>query len=131
MRTLMLVLLVLTAAAPSTRAGEVRIRAAEFAFEGARGWRVRVTLEHGDSGWEHYADAWRVITAHGAVIGTRTLHHPHVTEQPFTRELSGIVVPAGVTRVMVEAHDTVHGWSARRLEVDLSQAHEGRVRAVD
>lgn len=81
---------------------------------------MSVTLRHSDTGWDHYADAWRVVTEDGSVIGTRTLYHPHVDEQPFTRSLSGLKLPADVTRVYVEAHDKVHGWSADRLEVDLN-----------
>jgi len=90
-----------------------------------------VTLEHDDSGWEHYADAWRVVGRDGAVFGTRTLYHPHENEQPFTRSLSGIAIPPGTGTVWVEAHDKVHGWSSGRLELDLSAAADGgRVRAV-
>ena len=53
-----------------------------------------VTLRHGDTGWEDYADGWRVELPDGTVLGTRVLYHPHVDEQPFTRSLSGVVVPA-------------------------------------
>jgi hypothetical protein len=85
-------------------------------------WTVSVTLQHADTGWDHYADGWRVVTADGKVLGHRTLYHPHVNEQPFTRNLSGITIPAGVNRVFVEAHDKVHGWNTERLEVNLQQA---------
>ena len=50
-------------------------------------------------------------------------------EQPFTRSLPGIAIAPGTATVWVEAHDTVHGWSARRLELDLAAAVDGRVRA--
>jgi len=73
-------------------------------------WRFEATVSHGDTGWDHYADAWRVIGPDGTVYGTRTLHHPHVNEQPFTRALSGVAIPAGVTEVTIEARDSVHGW---------------------
>jgi len=47
-------------------------------FEASGGaWRVRRRLGHGDSGWGHYADAWRVVNGKGAVLGTRTLLRPH------------------------------------------------------
>lgn len=99
-------------------AGEVEIVAAE-AREDARGWRFDVTLRHDDAGWDHYADAWRVLGPDGAVLGTRTLHHPHVEEQPFTRGLSGVAIPAGVSEVRIEARDTVHGWAPTTLTVAL------------
>ncbi|MDH3316391.1 MAG: hypothetical protein OER43_11585 [Gammaproteobacteria bacterium] len=101
-------------------AGDVSVEFARFNARGGGAWQVSVTLRHSDTGWDHYADAWRVVTEDGSVIGTRTLYHPHVDEQPFTRSLSGLKLPADVTRVYVEAHDKVHGWSADRLEVDLN-----------
>lgn len=73
-------------------------------------WRFDVTVAHGDEGWEHYADAWEVRLPSGEVLGTRTLLHPHVTEQPFTRSLSGVAVPDGTETVEVFARDSVHGW---------------------
>lgn len=74
------------------------------------GWRFDVTVAHADTGWDHYADGWRVETEDGAELGTRVLMHPHVTEQPFTRALSGVAIPDGTARVVVRAHDGVHGW---------------------
>ncbi|SLN56077.1 hypothetical protein [Pseudooctadecabacter jejudonensis] len=74
--------------------------------------RFNVTLSHGDTGWDDYADGWRVELADGTVLGTRTLAHPHVDEQPFTRS-SNIAVPAGVDVVYVRASDSVGGWATR------------------
>lgn len=102
-------------------AGEVDVRHARFEQQPA-GWHVSVTLLHGDQGWSHYADAWRVVDGQGRVLATRTLYHPHDKEQPFTRHLSGVTVPPETTIVFIEAHDTVHGWSKRRLRVDLTTA---------
>ena len=50
---------------------------------------------------------------------TRLLTHPHENEQPFTRSQSGIILPDGVTTVLVRAHDLVDGWGGREVEVDL------------
>ncbi len=101
-------------------AGDVSVEFARFEQQGDGGWRVSVTLRHADSGWDHYADAWRVVTADGSIIATRTLYHPHVDEQPFTRSLSGVKPAAAVSRIYIEAHDSVHGWSPERLAVDLN-----------
>src|SRR6056297_1301048 len=70
------------------------IKHAEAARDGM-GWRFDVTLSHPDTGWDHYADGWEVMTAAGNRLGYRKLHHPHVNEQPFTRSLTGIMVPDG------------------------------------
>jgi len=90
---------------------------AERAGEGR--WRFSVTVRHADEGWDHYADAFTIHAPDGTLLGTRTLHHPHVAEQPFTRSLSGVAVPEGITRVLVRAHDSVHG-AGEAVEVPLT-----------
>ena len=99
-------------------ANEAKVVFAKFKKTGAK-WIVAVTLRHNDTGWKHYADAWRVVDAKGKVLGTRTLYHPHEDEQPFTRSLGGVVIPAGTHIVYVEAHDKVHGWNKHKLKVDM------------
>jgi hypothetical protein len=74
-------------------------------------WRFDVTLTHPDTGWDHYADAWRIEAPDGTVLGQRDLAHPHVEEQSFTRSLPGVVVPDGMTEVRVRARCNVDGWS--------------------
>jgi hypothetical protein len=64
------------------------------------------------------------------VLGTRTLFHPHVGEQPFTRNLSGLEIPADDKIVYVEAHDKVHGWSPDRVRVDLSKSEGDRFKVM-
>lgn len=72
--------------------------------------RFDVTLSHGDTGWDDYADGWRVELADGTVLGTRVLGHPHVSEQPFTRS-SSIAIPDGVSEVFIRASTNVEGWA--------------------
>lgn len=119
-------MLVLACFTGGVQAGQVEIVQVEMAKGGNGAWRADVTLRHEDTGWEHYADAWRVVTADGTVLGTRVLHHPHVKEQPFTRSLGGINIPQGVDRVSVEAHDKVHGWNPQKVEVDLTRSSGDR-----
>ncbi len=90
-------------------------------------WTFSVTVQHPDTGWEHYADGWDVVLPDGTVLKpdpeapfTRLLVHPHVDEQPFTRSQSGIRIPADVTRVTVRAHDLVHGYGGRELSIPLT-----------
>ena len=85
-------------------------------------WRADVTLKHADSGWNHYADAWRLVDEAGNEIGKRTLYHPHVNEQPFTRSLSNFIISGKKKVIFVEAHDLKHGWSPNKVIIDLRQA---------
>lgn len=75
-------------------------------------WTFSVTLRHGDTGWDHYADGWGVYLPDGTELGYRILAHPHVEEQPFTRSLSGVVIPQGTESVVVIPKDSVHGTGA-------------------
>lgn len=80
---------------------------------------LSVTVEHPDTGWDHYADGWRVELADGTILGVRELLHPHVNEQPFTRSLSGVVIPAGIATVFIRARCSIDGWGNTVFEVAL------------
>lgn len=118
MRSAVLIAAILSPALAA--AGEVSIVDAKAVPQGTT-WQFDVTLRHDDSGWDHYADAWRVTGPDGAIYGERKLLHPHENEQPFTRSLGGVSIPPGVKTVVIEAHDSVHGWSAERLELTLPE----------
>lgn len=82
-------------------------------------WRFDVTISHADTGWDHYADGWRILDPQGNEIGMRQLAHPHVEEQPFTRSLSGVQIPEGVTAVDIQARDNITGWGPALVRVNL------------
>lgn len=75
------------------------------------GDRISVTLSHPDAGWDHYADGWEVLTPDGRSLGVRVLGHPHVEEQPFTRTLSGVKIPEGITELRIRTRCNRDGWS--------------------
>jgi len=114
------VLLALVALAPGRAiAGEADVVAVEAVEEAAGAWRFDVTVAHADEGWEHYADRWEVVAPDGTVLGARVLLHPHVNEQPFTRSLGGVAIPDGIDRVILRAHDSVHGLGGAEASVEL------------
>lgn len=85
------------------------------------GWDVSVTVRHEDTGWDHYADWWRITNQSGRELVRRVLRHPHVEEQPFTRSLHGVQLPPDLKTVVVEAHCLVHGTGGRTITVHLEQ----------
>lgn len=108
--TLMGIIAIAVALPPDgTFAGEANVEAVEVRRSTDGAWDFVVTIRHSDEGWEHYANAFTIQGADGTVFGTRTLYHPHVDEQPFTRSLRGVTVPDGISMVRVRAHDSVHG----------------------
>ncbi len=91
-------------------------------------WTFYVTVRSPDTGWDNYADGWDVVTPDGQVIKvnssdafTRVLLHPHENEQPFTRSQQGLVIPPGVTKVIVRAHQNPTGYGGREVIVDLTK----------
>lgn len=100
-------------------AGEADVLEVDVTPAGGGRYTFSVTVKHADEGWDHYADAWEVLAPDGTVLGKRTLYHPHVGEQPFTRALSGVAVPPGMSEVVVRAHDNVHGYGGREMRVAI------------
>ncbi len=100
------------------QAGDANVIDATVAARGD-GYRFDVTVRHGDEGWYHYANRWEVVTPDGKVIDERVLHHPHASEQPFTRSLRGVDIPDGISRVRLRAHDSVHGYGGTDMTVEL------------
>ncbi len=100
-------------AAPADVVGVAVTRAADgtYAFD--------VTVRSDETGWDKYADRWQVLAPDGTVLATRELAHPHVEEQPFTRSVDGVAVPAALRTVRVRAHDSVEGWGGAEVTVTL------------
>ncbi len=111
--------LISTSDTPFATAGEADVVKVGVAAEGGGAYRFRVTVRHNDEGWKHYADAWEVIGKDGTIYATRVLAHPHEDEQPFTRNKSGIQIPDGITTVIIRAHDKVHAYGGKTIEVKL------------
>lgn len=105
--------------AQTAHAGEPMIRDVSVEKTGMV-WSVHVTLEHPDTGWDHYADGWEVLDAAGNRLGYRELMHPHVNEQPFTRSLNGLVLPDGTRELFIKSSCSVEGWAGAPVRVELS-----------
>lgn len=101
------------------RAGQADVMAVRAICTPDRVCGFTVTVKHADTGWNHYADRFEIVGPDGRVLATRVLEHPHVHEQPFTRTLGGVEVPAGIERVTLRAHDSVHGSGGREVEVAI------------
>ncbi len=96
-------------------AGEADVIEVDVKQTGGDTYFFKVTVRHADEGWDHYADKWDVVAPDGTVLGTRTLYHPHVDEQPFTRSLSDVKISESITEVTVRAHDSVHKYGGETV----------------
>ena len=66
-------------------------------------FNITVTIRHPDTGWDHYASEWVVIADDEKEIAKRTLYHPHVNEQPFTRSLADVLLPTEANKITIKA----------------------------
>jgi hypothetical protein len=103
----------------SVLAGEADVIDVKIFKKGMNIYDFAVTLRHEDADWKHYANRWEVLDKSGKVLATRTIHHPHVNEQPFTRSLSGVVISPEIKRVTIRAHDSVHEYGGKTMNVEL------------
>ncbi len=102
----------------ATLADDATIEAVEARATG-KTWSFAVTIRHADTGWDDYADGWRVVAGDGTEYGFRELLHPHVDEQPFTRSLGNVAIPEGTETVFIEARTLTDGWGTQRFDVSL------------
>jgi hypothetical protein len=100
-------------------AGEADLMKAEAKKTGENTYQFQVTVKHLDEGWNHYVNKWDVVAPDGTILGTRTLYHPHVDEQPFTRSLSGVKIKKDILKVTIRAHDSVHEYGGKTAVVVL------------
>ncbi len=105
----------------SAQAGEADVTNIEVTKGNDDSYQFQVTITHQDEGWKHYADRWDIVAPDGTVLATRTLHHPHVNEQPFTRSLSGVNIPEEISQITIRAHDSVHDYGGKTLSTEIPQ----------
>lgn len=110
--------LIFCAAAAPALADEPHIESVTAVASGTT-WHFNVTLSHPDTGWNHYADAWRVLDMDDKELGLRILAHPHEHEQPFTRSLSGVQIPTNTNKVQIQARCLIDGWAKTTTIVKL------------
>ena len=94
----------------------------EIHAEGNSRFSFSVTVGHMDSGWDHYADRWEILTPEGQFIAARTLRHPHVNEPVFTRDLGYLPIADEITEVVIRAHCSRDGYGGETRSVFLPQA---------
>lgn len=111
------------AAVPGETGGEEQrfpdVLGAEITPRGENRFDFDVTISSPYDTPARYADGFRVSGLDGERYGERKLLHDHAEEQPFTRDLYGVEIPAGVRRVVIQARDQRYGYGGKSIEVDL------------
>lgn len=57
----------------------------------------------------------------GTRLGFREFLHPHVTEQLFTRALSGVTIPPEATPIQIRARCLMDGKTAKMYQVVVNR----------
>jgi hypothetical protein len=115
---LVAIVALLAGASGTVRAGEADVVDVEVYKAGDDIYTFDVTIRSNDSN-DAYADLFEIVGPDGEVLGTRPLLHAHVSEQPFTRSLSGVRIPASIDRVTVRAHHGRTGYDGATMEIEL------------
>ncbi len=82
-------------------------------------YTLNVTMSSPYDTPERYADGWRVLAPDGTVLGEKILTHDHASEQPFTRTLSGVSIPADVAAITVEGRDSSNGYGGQTVDIQV------------
>lgn len=101
--------------------------AVKIAPRGADQFDFRVTVSSPYDSPARYADAFRILGEGGAVYGERQLLHDHAGEQPLTRTLYGVTVPADVKTVVIQARDQKSGYGAKTMVMALPGRQSQRI----
>jgi len=125
MHTALLSLLLLSTSYNSL-AGEADVLSAEVEHVGSDFYRFKVTVQHADEDWNHYAKAWEVLSPDGKLLGVRVLRHPHVNEQPFTRTLT-VTIPDDINQVKIRAYDLIHEFGGKELTLDIYKEEQNDI----
>lgn len=105
--------------ATGARAGEADVVDAKVRRGPSNTFDFDVTVKSVDRGARYYADAIEILAPDGKLLGRRELLHPHEDEQPFTRDVYGVRIPAGIDNVVVRAHHSVKGYEGKTLTLEL------------
>ena len=97
-----------------------QVKSVRMVYRSDGRWDVHAAVFHNDEGWNHYANIWQVVdSATGEVLGERILAHPHDTEQPFTRSLTGFAIPGSVREVRIRSRCNLHDYGGREITVKI------------
>lgn len=92
--------------------------------ERSQGWVISATISSLYDTPKRYADAFRVVTDDGEELGVRVLLHDHAYEQPFTRSLTGVKIPAGIKVIWVQGRDKSFGWGGQVVRYELTSGRQ-------
>ena len=82
-------------------------------------YHVKVTIEHEDTGWDDYVDAWEIVASDGSVLGVRPFFEPEMEQAKTVTALAGVVIPTDVKTVTIRARKHPQGYEGDPVEISI------------
>ncbi len=108
-------------------AGEADVLSAEVEHSGGNYYHIKATVKHNDENWDHFAASWEVLDQDGNILGVRVLRHPHIREQPFTRELT-VEIPDHIENITIRAYDLIHHYGGKEFTLKIKKGNNDEVK---
>ncbi len=80
-------------------------------------YHVKVTIEHEDTGWHDYVEAWEIHGPDGEVLGVRPFFEPELERNRTVSALAGVVIPDEVEVVTIRARTYPAGLEGDPVQV--------------
>lgn len=82
-------------------------------------YHIRVTIEHEDTGWDDYVEAWELHDPDGKIMAVRPFFEPELDQQQTVSALAGVVIPAEVKTVTIRARSHPVGLAGDPVEIQI------------
>lgn len=82
-------------------------------------YHVSVTIEHEDTGWDDYVEAWEIFGPDGKVLGVRPFFEPELERESTVSALAGVIIPEDIKTVTIRARTYPKGLEGDPVEVQI------------
>jgi hypothetical protein len=82
-------------------------------------FHIRVTIEHEDTGWDDYVEAWEIYGPDGKIMGVRPFFEPELEQQQTVSALAGVVIPEDIKTVTIRARTHPVGLVGDPVEIQI------------
>lgn len=82
-------------------------------------YHIRVTIEHEDTGWDDYVEAWEIAGPDGELLGVRPFFEPELDRTQTVSALAGVVIPEQIKTVTIRTRSYPDGLVGDPVEVQI------------
>ena len=82
-------------------------------------YHIRVTIEHEDTGWDDYVEAWEITSPEGELLGVRPFFEPELEDTKTVSALAGVVIPEEIKSIMIRARTHPNGLEGDPFEIQI------------